>query len=254
VIHRNVPLTETGRLRLARCVVDQGFLNRVFEPLLNATHVERVDISWLESLTLEWRASYYDTAGAMKDMLQTHLMEAMALVVMKPPARIDANSFRAVRVEALRSVATPSAATMTRHTVRARYAAGSIGSRQVPSYVDEPGVDPGRKSETYASLTVDVNSTRWAGVPFTMRSGKAMPADSAEIAIPRHAGLRARPVARRRAERAPARSHRPVGAAGDHAQRPGADRGRRRTRGPLDAAPVPGVRPPDRADAAEVGR
>ncbi|MGE5763239.1 MAG: glucose-6-phosphate dehydrogenase [Mycobacterium leprae] len=168
---------------LVRRIVTLRFLNRVFEPTLNAAHVERVDVSWLESLTLEGRASYYDSAGALKDMVQNHLMEAMALVLMEQPARIDADSFRDVRVEALRSVATPPAATMHRNTIRARYSAGSIGTRQVPSYVDEPGVDPGRATETYASLTVDVDTTRWAGVPFTLRSGKALAADSAEIAI-----------------------------------------------------------------------
>jgi glucose-6-phosphate 1-dehydrogenase len=168
---------------LVRRIVTLRFLNRVIEPLLNATHVERVDISWLESLTLEGRASYYDSAGAMKDMVQNHLMEAMALVLMEQPARIDASSFRDVRVEALRSVATPRPADLPRTSVRARYSAGSIGTRHVPSYVDEPGVDPSRNTETYASLTVDVDSPRWAGVPFTMRSGKALAGNAAEIAI-----------------------------------------------------------------------
>lgn len=168
---------------LVRHIVTLRFLNRVFEPVLNTTHVERVDISWLESLTLEGRASYYDGAGALKDMVQSHLLEAMALVLMEQPARIDADSLRDMRVEALRSVATPPAATMRRNTIRARYSAGSIGPRQVPSYVDEPGVDPGRNTETYASLTVDVDNARWEGVPFTLRSGKALAADSAEIAI-----------------------------------------------------------------------
>ena len=168
---------------LVRRVVTLRFLNRVFEPIWNAVHIERVDISWLESLTLEGRASYYDTAGAMKDMVQNHLMEAMALVLMEQPARIDADSFRGTRVEALRAVATPQAQTMRSHTVRARYTAGTIGTRQVPSYVDEPGVDPSRNTETYASLTLQVDSPRWDGVPFTLRSGKALAADSAEIAI-----------------------------------------------------------------------
>jgi len=168
---------------LVRRIVTLRFLNRVFEPILNAVHVERVDISWLESLTLEGRASYYDGAGALKDMVQNHLMEAMALVLMEQPARIDADSFRGVRVEALRAVATPPAERMRSRTVRARYTAGTIGSRRVPSYVDEPGVDPGRNTETYASVTVDVNTNRWDGVPFTLRSGKALAADSAEIAI-----------------------------------------------------------------------
>ena len=168
---------------LVRRVIVLRFLNRVFEPTWNSVHVERVDISWLESLTLEGRASYYDGAGALKDMVQNHLMEVMSLVLMEQPARIDANSFRSARVEALRTVATPTAERMRQDTVRARYSAGTIGTRQVPSYVDEPGVDPSRDTETYAALTLQVNSPRWAGVPFTLRSGKAMPSDSAEIAI-----------------------------------------------------------------------
>jgi glucose-6-phosphate 1-dehydrogenase len=168
---------------LIRRIVALRYLNRVFEPVLNATHVERVDISYLESLTLEGRAGYYDQAGALKDMLQNHLMEVLALVLMEEPARIDADSFRGNRVEALRAVATPSAERVRSDTVRARYTAGMIGTRQVPSYVDEPGVDPGRGTETYASVTLAVENTRWAGVPFTLRSGKAMAEDSAEIAI-----------------------------------------------------------------------
>jgi glucose-6-phosphate 1-dehydrogenase len=168
---------------LVRRVVTLRFLNRIYEPLFNAGQVESVDISWLESLTLEGRAGYYDTAGAMKDMVQNHLMEAMALVLMEQPARIDAHSFRDVRVEALRAVATPTPERMRADTVRARYSEGAIGARAVPSYVDEPGVDPSRGTETYAALTVHVNSPRWAGVPFTLRSGKALGADAAEVAI-----------------------------------------------------------------------
>jgi glucose-6-phosphate 1-dehydrogenase len=168
---------------LVHRVIVLRFLNRVFEPVFNAVHVERVEVSWLESLTLEGRAAYYDGAGALKDMVQNHLMEVMALVLMEQPARLGPGSHRAVRVEALRAVATPTAERLRRDTVRARYTAGMIGSRQVPSYVDEPGVDPSRNTETYASLTVDVDNPRWAGVPFTLRSGKALKADSAEIAI-----------------------------------------------------------------------
>ena len=168
---------------LVRRVVALRFLNRIFEPAWNAVHVERVDLSWLESLTLEGRAGYYDRAGALKDMVQNHLMEAMALVLMEQPARIDADSFRSARVEALRAVATPTPQTMRRDTVRARYTEGTIGTRHVPSYVNEPGVDPARDTETYAAVTLQVDSPRWVGVPFTLRSGKALAADSAEIAI-----------------------------------------------------------------------
>lgn len=168
---------------LVRQVVALRFANRVFEPTWNATHVERVDISWLESLTLEGRASYYDKAGALKDMVQNHLMEALALVLMPEPARFDPISFREMRVEALRTVATPSADRIRSDTIRARYTHGTIGSREVVSYVDEPGVDPHRNTETYASITLEAESARWAGVPFTLRSGKSMPADVGEIAV-----------------------------------------------------------------------
>lgn len=189
ILHLRLPEPTIFRIdhflssELVRRVVALRFLNRVFEPIWNATHIESVDISWLESLTLEGRATYYDGAGAMKDMVQNHLMEAMALVLMEQPARIDARSFRDVRVEALRTVATPTAQRMRSDTIRARYTEGSIGTRQVPSYVNEPGVDPGRNTETYASLTLQVNYPRWAGVPFTLRSGKALAEDAAEIAI-----------------------------------------------------------------------
>jgi glucose-6-phosphate 1-dehydrogenase len=168
---------------LVRQVIALRFGNRVFEPTWNATQVERVDISWMESLALEGRASYYDRAGALKDMVQNHLMEALALVLMAEPARFDADSIRDMRVEALRTVATPSVEWIRGNTVRARYTSGSIGSRKVPSYVDEAGVDPARNTETYASVTLEVESDRWEGVPFTLRSGKAMAEDHAEIAV-----------------------------------------------------------------------
>ncbi|MCX4757223.1 glucose-6-phosphate dehydrogenase [Kitasatospora purpeofusca] len=168
---------------LVRRVMVLRFLNRVFEPTWNAVHVDHVDISWLESLALEGRASYYDKAGALKDMVQNHLMEVMALVLMEEPARIDADSFRGNRVEALRAVATPAKDRMRTDTVRARYTAGTIGERHIPSYTDEPGVDPARATETYASLTLQVDNARWHGTPFTLRSGKGMAQDAAEIAI-----------------------------------------------------------------------
>lgn len=188
LIHTRLPVPTIFRIdhflssELVHRIATLRFLNRVFEPVWNAEHVERVDISWLESLTLEGRA-YYDKAGALKDMVQNHLMEVMALVLMDQPARLDADSFRGNRVEALRGVATPSAERVRRDTIRARYTAGTIGNRHVPSYVEEPGVDPDRNTETYASVTFQVDKTRWVGVPFTLRSGKAMAQDSAEIAV-----------------------------------------------------------------------
>ena len=184
---------------LVHRVIVLRFLNRVFEPMFNAVHVERVEVSWLESLTLEGRASYYDRAGALKDMVQNHLMEVMALVLMEQPAKIGPGSHRAVRVEALRAVATPTAERMRTDTVRARYTAGMIGPRHVPAYVDEPGVDPSRNTETYASLT------RRRGQP-TVGRGAVHPAfrqgPQGQLSRDRHplptsAAVPARPVARR---------------------------------------------------------
>lgn len=189
ILRTSLPLPTVFRIdhflsnELVRRIVALRFLNRIFEASWNAMQIERVDISWLESLALEGRAGYYDRAGALKDMLQNHLMVAMSLVLMEQPAHIDANSFRSTRVEALRAVATPSREHIHEHTVRARYTAGRIGDRDVPSYVDEPGVVPDRGTETYASVALDIENARWAGVPFTLRSGKALAEDSAEIAV-----------------------------------------------------------------------
>ncbi len=168
---------------LVRRILALRFANRVFEPVLNAQYVERVDISWLESLALEGRASYYDRAGALKDMVQNHLMEALSLVLLEQPARLDEASFRGNRVEALRAVATPTVESIRSGTIRARYTAGKIAGRVVPSYVDEPGVNPTLNTETYAAVNLEVSSSRWHGTRFTLRSGKALAEDSAEIAI-----------------------------------------------------------------------
>lgn len=168
---------------LVRRILALRFSNRIFEPLLSAQHVERVDINWLEDLALEGRAAYYDRAGALKDMIQNHLLEALSLLLLEQPARLDEPSFRGNRVEALRSVATPTAEMILRNTVRARYTAGVIGSREVPAYAEEPGVDAGRATETYAAVELEVPNSRWYGARFTLRSGKAFAENFAEIAI-----------------------------------------------------------------------
>lgn len=171
---------------LVRRVLALRFMNRVFEPTLNGQHVAAVEISWLESLALEGRAGYYDRAGAMKDMIQNHLLEALSLVIMHQPARLDDGSFRGARVEALRAIRTPTAEEIRATAVRGRYSAGTIGARQVPAYVDEPGVEADRSTETYASVELPVTAPRWAGTRFLLRSGKAMGRDKAEVAIHYH--------------------------------------------------------------------
>jgi glucose-6-phosphate 1-dehydrogenase len=159
------------------------FANRVFEAIWNRDNIEAVDVVWDETLTLEGRAGYYDRAGALRDMIQSHLLAAMSFVAFEQPSRIDERSIRDARAAVLRAIPTPDTAMVRRDSVRGRYTAGDINGRKVPSYVDEPGVDPSRGTETFAELTVTVANWRWEGVPFRLRSGKALARDHAEIAV-----------------------------------------------------------------------
>ncbi|GAB3233573.1 glucose-6-phosphate dehydrogenase [Glycomyces halotolerans] len=146
------------------------FANRVIEPLWNNAHVEAVDIVWDETITLEGRASYYDSAGALKDMLQNHLLQLLALIAINPPVGIGQRDLRNAKVDALRAVR-PADPGPSR---RARYTAGDIEGRRVPDYSQEEGVDPERGTETFAEATLWVDNWRWAGVPFRLRTGKAL--------------------------------------------------------------------------------
>jgi glucose-6-phosphate 1-dehydrogenase len=157
------------------------FANRLFEPVWNAGHIQRVEIVFDETLGLEGRAGYYDTAGALRDMLQNHLLQQLALIAMEPPTAIDGTSLSARKADVLRAVRPP--ADMARDTVRARYTAGTVDGRRLPDYVSEEGVDPARETETYAEYTVTIDNWRWAGVPFRLRSGKALGAGRKEIAV-----------------------------------------------------------------------
>ncbi len=164
-------------------VLGLRFGNRLLEPVWNADNVARVDIVWDETLALEGRAGYYDHSGALRDMLQNHLLQILCFTTMEPPASMDARDLRAAKLAVLRAVTTPDAELVAEHTVRARYTAGTIDGRDVPDYVDEDGVDPDGDTETYAQVTLAVDNWRWAGVPFTLRSGKAMANDRAEVVV-----------------------------------------------------------------------
>jgi glucose-6-phosphate 1-dehydrogenase len=158
------------------------FANRLLEPLWSNEHIERVDIVFDEQLTLENRARYYDSAGALMDMIQSHLLQILALVAMDPIAAVNARDLRDAKAEVLRACRAwhGDAAAASK---RARYTAGSIEGRDVPNYTDEPGVDPARSTETLAELTVEVDNWRWAGVPFRLRSGKALAERRKEVLI-----------------------------------------------------------------------
>ncbi|PPF78939.1 glucose-6-phosphate dehydrogenase [Subtercola sp. Z020] len=154
------------------------FVNRLVEPIWNNENIEKVEIIYDEDLGLEGRAGYYDTSGALIDMLQSHLLQVLSIVAMEAPTRIDPVDFRAATAAVLRSTAVWSGAPVLQGTDavsrRARYGAGTVGSRHMPAYKEEEGVDASRQTETLAELVVEVNTRRWAGVPFVLRSGKAI--------------------------------------------------------------------------------
>jgi glucose-6-phosphate 1-dehydrogenase len=154
-------------------IVGLRFANRMLESVLNGEHVQSIDIIFDESLALEGRAGYYDRAGALIDMIQSHSLQVLALLAMEAPSTLQARDFRDAKAAVLRatSVWADDPASWSR---RARYTAGQIDGRALPSYVDEEGVDPDRNTETLAEVVLAVNTWRWAGVPFRVRAGKAL--------------------------------------------------------------------------------
>ena len=157
--------------------------NRILEPLWSRQHIERIDIVWDEVLGLEGRAGYYDHTGALRDMVQNHLLQLLALIAMEPPKTLSARDLRDRKVEALRTVRQLSGDEVARQTVRGRYTAGSVAGRQFGDYAAEEDVDAARGTETFADVVLSVDSERWAGVPFRLRSGKALAADRREITV-----------------------------------------------------------------------
>ncbi|WP_035764063.1 glucose-6-phosphate dehydrogenase [Arthrobacter sp. H20] len=148
------------------------FANRLLEPVWNNLHIDRVEVVYDEALALESRAGYYDGAGALRDMIQSHLLHAMAILAMESPVSLHERDLRDGVGAVLRaSSVDPDFARSTR---RARYTAGTIDGKDIPDYAAEDGVDPSRRTETLAEITVSINNARWSGVPFILRSGKAL--------------------------------------------------------------------------------
>jgi glucose-6-phosphate 1-dehydrogenase len=158
------------------------FANRIFENVWSNEHIASVDIVFDEPLALEGRAGYYDRAGALVDMIQSHLLLVLGVATMEPPSSIDPDDLRGAVAQALRAthVWNDDPVGFTR---RARYGAGTINGRQLPAYVDEQGVNPSLNTETLAEITLAVDNWRWAGVPFRLRSGKALSASRKEILV-----------------------------------------------------------------------
>ena len=158
------------------------FSNRFFMPLWDANNIDHVQITVAESVGVEGRWGYYDDYGAMRDMIQNHLMQLLCLIAMEPPCSLDADSVRDEKVKVLRSLRPMTPADIQRKTVRAQYAAGSIDGISVPAYREGEGVE-NSTTETFAAVRVDIDNWRWNGVPFYLRSGKRLRKRNSEIVI-----------------------------------------------------------------------
>lgn len=157
------------------------FGNAFFEPLWSARHIEQVQVTVAETVGVEGRGDYYDGSGAMRDMLQNHLLQLVCLVAMEPPSHFDPSAVRNEKLKVLRSLRAIDASNVASETVAGQYTAGAIDGRAVPGYLDELG--RASRTETFVSLRAHVDNWRWSGVPFYLRTGKRMASRATEIAI-----------------------------------------------------------------------
>jgi len=164
-------------------VLGTRLANRVLEPIWNSAHIDEVEIIWEESLALEGRAGYYDHVGALKDMVQNHLLQVLCLVAMEPPISLGERDLRDRKVDVLRSVRPLHDDDLASRTRRARYLAGRLGDRDIPAYVEEHGVAPEHGTETFAEVVLELNSWRWSETKFRLRTGKAIGADRKEVLV-----------------------------------------------------------------------
>ena len=162
------------------------FANGMFEPIWNRRYIDHVQITAAETVGVERRASYYEGAGALRDMVQNHLMQLLALVAMEPPTEFTAASVRDRKMDALLAVQPIVGGDEPPAVVRAQYREGWVSGAEVPAYRAEPGVAPDSRTETFVALRLKLDSWRWAGVPFYLRTGKRLPKRTTEIAIQFH--------------------------------------------------------------------
>src|SRR5579864_1113040 len=159
------------------------FANGMFEPIWNRNHIDHVQITVDEKLAVGHRGAFYDATGALRDMVPNHLFQLLSLVTMEPPAKFDAHAVRSEKAEVLAAIQTQSEQEALKNSVRGQYTAGKVGDTEIEDYRKTEDVKPDSTTETYAALKLTIDNWRWAGVPFYLRTGKALDAKRTEVAI-----------------------------------------------------------------------
>ncbi|PLS15347.1 glucose-6-phosphate dehydrogenase [Bacillus sp. M6-12] len=159
------------------------FANALFEPLWNSRYISNIQVTSSEVLGVEERGRYYETSGALRDMVQNHMLQMVALLAMEPPIRLNTEEIRSEKVRALRSLRWMKKDEVNQYFVRGQYGRGNIGGQEVPAYREEPMVDSQSNTETFVAGKLMIDNFRWAGVPFYIRTGKRMNAKSTKIVV-----------------------------------------------------------------------